>query len=453
MPRWALIMSLVAASTAIPVVAVAASSQMAFTSVVALAIGLILVFAIALTRFELLTFLMVAARTAIDITHTDGNLETLRLSVLATGAYTVTAIFWLVARRIERPLRASWVAISAGAVSLAAVLSGVLSSDREQALLGASRWVFLAIFLVVLENSITDQNQVRRLVIAVGLSTLVPLSLGTWQLLIGTGQVIDGIARIDGSFSHPNTYGFYLAMVALGLISIISHIPRWYRVGGSGLLALLVVNLLATYSRTSYVAFSVGLLVIALVGRHWALLIMTLVAASGLSLIPSVAERFADLGEGQTIRGTPGDSLAWRLEYWPEVIAVGEGRRVTGLGLGLASDATAQGREPHNDLVRAYVEMGSIGLVSYLIFLLALAWQAWRAISRSGSATGSPALARSLAVGFAGIFAAYLVGSLTGNLMTQLILLWYVVALAVATGLPTRTPTREFAQLRERVDA
>ncbi|MDQ3501646.1 MAG: hypothetical protein M3488_11915, partial [Actinomycetota bacterium] len=61
------------ASLAIPAAAVAASRDPLITATVAAAVGLILVFAIALTRFELLTFLMIAARTAIDITHSSDS--------------------------------------------------------------------------------------------------------------------------------------------------------------------------------------------------------------------------------------------------------------------------------------------------------------------------------------------------------------------------------------------
>ncbi|MGH9894557.1 MAG: hypothetical protein ACREA0_21775, partial [bacterium] len=152
------------------------------------------------------------------------------------------------------------------------------------------------------------------------------------------------------------------------------------------------------------------------------------------------------IGDGSTIRGTPGDSLAWRVDYWQDVVEAGEVRRVTGLGLGVVSDTTLQGREPHNDLVRAFVELGTIGLVAYLSFLFALGRQARRALLLTTTAPGPSGLPRALAIGFAGIFAAYLVGSLSSNLMTQLILLWYVAALAVASGLPARSHAKDLSR-------
>lgn len=126
------------------------------------------------------------------------------------------------------------------------------------------------------------------------------------------------------------------------------------------------------------------------------------------------------------------------MDYWHDVLAAGEGRRVTGLGLGLVSDVTAQGREPHNDFIRSFVELGAIGLTAYLALLAAIAWQVRASIARTSRAKGPQGLPRALATGYFGVFAAYLVTSLTGNLMTQLILLWYVFAIAVAASQPAR---------------
>jgi O-antigen ligase len=233
------------------------------------------------------------------------------------------------------------------------------------------------------------------------------------------------------------------------LLAIFTHLPRWYRLGCAALVLLVVGNLIATYSRTSYIAFAVGLLVIVVLSRKWLLAALAVAAiAAPLFAVPGVAQRFTEIGTSPTIRGTPGDSLSWRLEYWPDVIAAGEDRRVTGLGLGMASDATDQGREPHNDLVRAFVELGTVGLLAYVAFLSVLGVRTRRSVRLTRPAEGEAGLPRALAVSFAGVFAAYLVGSLSSNLMTQLILLWYVMAVGVAATLPARRLSRDRAHTR-----
>jgi putative inorganic carbon (HCO3(-)) transporter len=396
-------------------------------------IGLVAVVVLALTHFELLTYWMIAARTAIDLTHPGADDQALRFSVWITGAYTAVSVLWLVVRRSER-LRISPLCIGVVGVASAAILSGLLSDERAKALIGASRWVFLTVLVLVLDNLIKDQQAVRRLLLAVGASTVVPVLIGMWQLIAERDRLVEGIFRIEGSFAHPNTYGFYLVIVGLTLVALIRSLPGGYRPTSRVLLILIIISLVYTFSRTSYAAFAVGVVVIAMVGRRWLLLGLTVLTISVAPLIPTIGERLADLGEGTTLRGTPGNSFTWRVDYWQTVIDAGEGRRVTGVGLGVVSEITESGREPHNDFIRSFVELGAIGLTAYIGFLLLMGWQARKALAetRSALATTPPNFPRCLAEGFAGIFAAYMIESITGNPMTQLILLWYVVAIAVA---------------------
>jgi O-antigen ligase len=384
-------------------------------------------------HFAFLTLLMIGGRTAIDLAHPGVDEEALRLSVLITGLYTVISVIWLILRRFgQRPVRISPIGIAVAVVTAAAILSGLLSEDRVTALVGASRWVFLTVFVVVLDNLLTDQSAVRKLLLAVGASTVVPIGFGIWQFIEGRGRLIDGVSRIEGSFAHPNTYGFYLAVIGLALIAVSPGLPRFQRLGARVLLFVVIASLVLTYSRTSYAAFAVGVIVIAIVGRRWLLLGITLATIAVAPLVPGVGARLADLGEGATLRGTPGNSLTWRLDYWQTVVEVGEGRRGTGVGLGVVSELTDSGREPHNDFVRSFVELGAIGLAAYLGFLAVMGSQVYAALMRTRSKSEHRGLPRCLAEGFAGIFAAYLIESVTGNPMTQLILLSYVVALALA---------------------
>jgi putative inorganic carbon (hco3(-)) transporter len=432
--RGRLLVVLGPVSLAIVGVAVLVSNRLMVGIVFIGTVVLIASIVIGVRHFEFLTLLMIGGRTAIDLAHPGVDEEALRLSVLVTGLYTLISVVWLIVRRLERPLRISPIGKAVAVVTMTAILSGVLSDERVAALIGASRWVFLSVFVVVLDNLLTDQRAVRRLLVAIGVSTIVPLGFGIWQLVEGQGRLIDGISRIEGSFAHPNTYGFYLAVIGLALIGVIRSLPIAQKLIARALLLVVVASLVVTYSRTSYAAFAAGVIVMAILGRRWMLLGITLVTIAVAPLIPAVGGRLADLGEGATLRGTPGNSLTWRLDYWQTVVEVGEGRRATGVGLGVVSELTDSGREPHNDFVRAFVELGVIGLAAYVVFLLVMGWQARTALRRTQPETGRPGLPRCLAEGFAGICAAYLVESVTGNPMTQLILLSYVIALALAAS-------------------
>jgi putative inorganic carbon (HCO3(-)) transporter len=389
-------------------------------------------------RFETLTMAMIATRTAIELAPPSISSGFFRLSVLATGAYTTAAVIWLIRNPARAGARLSPLAWATGAVAGAGAVSALLSPDPMQAGLGAARWVFLAVFVIVLERLITDIGGIRRLLYSVGLSLLVPLAVGVWQFIEAGPSVLDGTARLSGSLSHPNTYGFYLVVMILGLTAVARSLSMKPRLTVHILLTIAVVQLAATYSRTGYVALATGLVVLVVVGRRWLALSVIILAVAAVSLLPGIAIRWADIDQDVTLRGTPGNSLAWRIDYWGEVLAVSEERRVTGLGLGIVSDVTTEGREPHNDFIRAYAELGGLGLVAYLGLLVVLVRRAVLAVSQARPEAGGTELGRSLAVGFTAVTAAYLVGSVTGNLMTQLVLLWYVLTLAVAGGLIVR---------------
>jgi len=444
-PRRSLMLATVAgvSLTTAAVVGIGSDRPLAITAFFA-TIGIVTAVVLAVTRFEMVTYLMIGCRTAIDLTHPGTDDGALRFSVLITGAYAGISVLWLIIRRSDRPVRITPLFIGVAGIAAAAVLSGLISDERVKALTGASRWVFLTVLVLVLDNLITDQRAARRLLVAIAASTFVPVLLGVWQLVGERDRLVEGIFRIEGSFAHPNTYGFYLAVIGLALFALIRSLPGALKPAARVWLFVVIVSLVYTFSRTSYAAFAVGVVAIAMAGRRWLLLGLTVISISIAPLIPAIGDRLADLGEGTTLRGTPGNSLTWRIDYWQTVIEAGEGRRVTGVGLGVVSEITESGREPHNDFVRSFVELGAIGLIAYVGFLLALGWQARNALARTRDRRSAepPDMSQCLAEGFAGIFAAYLIESVTGNPMTQLIILWYVIALAVAAlpTLPTRPP-------------
>lgn len=426
---------LTVASLAVVVGAVLTSASPVLASATIIACAVALTAWLAVTRFELFTLVMIAARTAVDIAHTGADAGPLRLSAIVTGVYTVAAVGWLVRRRIRGRLRVSAVSVWVAVFALIALISAGFSAEPAVALDGASKWIFLAAFVLVLDNLIVDGRSVQKVLIAVVASTLVPLTMGMWQFFFGAVES-DGLPRIEGSFSHPNTFGFYLVVIVLVLVAVMPEIKRSWRVPAGLILLASIVSLMATYSRTSYASLLIGLGVLIVLGRRWALLAICAIALAASLMFPGVQERVSDIGTATTVRGTSGDTLSWRLGYWQVVMEAGEDQRITGLGLGVASQVTDQGREPHNDYLRALVEVGILGLLAYIGLMAAIGRSIFRALRVTNSNSRHGPLSRALAEGFAAVFAAYLVGSLTGNLMTQLVLLWYVLAVGVVATVP-----------------
>ncbi|HEX6844273.1 MAG TPA: O-antigen ligase family protein, partial [Actinomycetota bacterium] len=181
----------------------------------------------------------------------------------------------------------------------------------------------------------------------------------------------------------------------------------------------------------------VGLLALAaLSGKKIVGFVAIGVVVAGLS-IPTVAARFADLDDVATQSLAAGNSLVWRLEYWRQALTLSDDP-LLGSGLSAVKTEGSEGKEPHNDFIRVFVETGILGFAAYLWFL----WRGARVI-RTGLRDTWEGLWRSVVIGFGGAFAAYVLLSLVSNVITQLVLLWYLGAFAALAVAAPRLAPRE----------
>src|SRR5206468_3336094 len=139
---------------------------------------------------------------------------------------------------------------------------------------------------------------------------VVPVGVAIWQLVSGQGnREIEGLNRLQGTFSHPNTFGPFLVpfiAVTLWQAQTSRGLSRLSSVIGAALLTLLLAM---TYSRTA--------VLVALGMAH-----------------PLVGH-----GAGMTIVLNP-----------------------------MINGRTGLPYNAHNDFVRVFFEGGALGLVSYVVY-------------------------------------------------------------------------------------
>lgn len=289
-----------------------------------------------------------------------------------------------------------------------------------------------AMFLVV-ERLVTDRRALVRVLTACYASAVLPLAAGLLQAVTGGGQLSEGILRVEGTFAHPNAFGYYLAILCVLGAALLPHLHGRARLGLVALLGLALAELVLTYSRGGWITLVVGLLVVAALQNRR--LVPVLVACGLLLpvLVPSIGARLADLDDERTLRGTGGNSLVWRLDYWGENLLLVDTRPLTGIGLKMTSYVTTEQKAPHNDYVRMYVETGLVGLTAYLALLVVLLRSAYRAVARAPAG-----LERGVAVGFAASAVGFVVVSVATNRITSVVELWYFLALAAAGSASAR---------------
>ncbi|MDP9408317.1 MAG: O-antigen ligase family protein [Actinomycetota bacterium] len=381
----------------------------------------VLTAALWLGRFEWFLLVVLVTRPVLDVVKAAGDSPVVASAV--AGLLVLGAAFWLAAQARAGALLAPS-AVTLCSVGLLAVmtLSSAFADDRVRSVLQVARLAAAVAVLAVVEQLATDPAKRRRLMTAVFLSALVPLTVAFVQQATGNfAKTSSNLGRVTGTFLHPNALGFYLVLLLLLGMSVYRYVEGRLRLLVSVVMVAGTLGLLLTYSRGSWVAFVAGVVVVGLLQSRKLLLLLP----AGLALIPvvapSVLQRLADLQQQETLSGTPGNSFFWRIDHWRRLLGETAGQELLGVGPGGADFLGDEVLPPHNDFVRMYVETGFLGLVAYVALLVLVAVLLRRALT-DPRVTG---LSRGIVVGTAASSAAFVVASIGGNLISQLVILLY----------------------------
>lgn len=386
-------------------------------------------------RFEALVLASLFVRAALDASKSHSPLGP--ATVLGALFLTTWAVRELLATaQRQPPLRGPFTVPLITLLGLS-IVSGLLSDAPRGSLIESLRLGGVVAMVIALERLLHKPQVSRRVLIAVFASAVLPMAFGLLQMAghDGGGRRIGDYSRVTGTFLHPNPFSIYLAVLICTAVALLPHIsgrPRWALAGG---LAVGGVLLLGTYTRGSWIALVVGLLVVGAIQSRWLVGAVIGGVIAVMILVPSVSARFSDLETTTRYSGTAGNSLVWRVEYWNEALQLNHDSPLLGIGLKGIERSTTDAKNVHNDVVRVFVELGIAGLAVYLWLAAALMATARRALR----ATSGRNLDRGIAVGFAGSLAIVGLVSLSSNVITQVVLLWYVGTLAILAAFAGRS--------------
>ncbi|MEU8128839.1 O-antigen ligase family protein [Micromonospora sp. NPDC049049] len=445
-----------AAALAAAVVAVVAGVSMAagdrrgmvlpLAAVVGIAVAVL-----ALTRFAGYVLLMLAVRSCVDLfkltgpsagqAESGGTARAVDPSTLLAVLFLLAAGLWLAAQLSRhgrlRGSPLSWAMLLVGASSLVSALG---ASRPANSLLEALRILTVVVMFVVLEQLMPDTAAIRRVLLACYASLVLALGYTVVLSLLGNppAEVKGDFTRISGTFSQSTTFGRYLMFMVIFGFAVYRFLDRRLRASLGVLLAFSLLFLLLTNTRSALLGAAIGLVVVAALHRSKRMLVtLCVVAVAGVALVPAVGERFAQLGTSRAVGGDPtGNTLAWRIGYWTEIVTLADRNPVTGIGPNMTQRETDEAKKPHNDFLRAYVETGLLGLGAYLLMLFALVHTARTALRRAPPGS----FERGVAVGFTGCAAAFVAVSAASNVISNVVTLWYFVAFAAAASVIARQP-------------
>jgi putative inorganic carbon (HCO3(-)) transporter len=277
------------------------------------------------------------------------------------------------------------------------------------------------------------------------MAVIVPTAVAACQLVTRQGLHTSGVfSRITGTFAHSNPLAYFAIFTWFLMLATYPVVRGTSR--RLVLIALVATTALTFFSftRSAWIVAAIGLLILLLRRRSYtAVVAVCAVLLLGVAA-PPIQSRFADLGSASQITGKPANSMSWRFAYWHKSLEIAEPSPIAGVGLRAVSMTTTAAKQPHNDIVRAYVELGIPGLVSYLALLALMIWSSFVAALDAGRrrlggierAVTEAALVTAIGIGLL---------SLVANLMSQVVVMAYAVTiLALSSGAYLR---------RRRIDA
>jgi len=404
--------------------------------------------ALAVTRFGGYVLLMLAVRPMVDIgklsgptagragVDGEGVSRTLDPSTILAVLFLIAAALWLAGRAREGRLRTSPLGVALLLVGATGLVSALGADKVPNSLLEALRILTVVVMFLVLEQLVEDHAYPRKVLIAVYVALAVVVGYTVIASLAGPppAEVKGSFVRISGPFAQSTTFGRYLMFLLVFGVGIWGHLRGRLRVAASVLLGVSFLLLLLTNTRSAILGVAIGLVVVALVQRSAKLLIaLALVAVTGIVLLPTVGDRFAQLADARAVGGAPtGNTLEWRLGYWSEIVSLANRNPVTGIGPNMTQFRTDEAKKPHNDFLRAYVETGVVGLLAYLAMIVLLLHTGLRALRRAPPGT----LARGIAAGNLGCAVAFVAVSAASNVLSSVATMWYLVSFAAVASAP-----------------
>ncbi len=277
-------------------------------------------------------------------------------------------------------------------------LSMTVALNRSDSLKEISKWLEFIVLLVIGAQYIRTRRQLWTVIILICLAGISQAFYGYIQYLYNIGPeafVRAASLRVYGTFDQPNPFAGYINM-PLSIVLALAILGRGWltRVLAATAAILLGIAVYLTQSRGGEMAIATALVFIILVGlpqirtlmRIGILAIFAFIEALLVGLIPltifNPILHILGLVQISLTQPTAQDySTAERLAHWIAGLHMYFAHPILGVGIGNYPDAYPQYfitifTDPlghaHNYYINIAAETGSIGLIVYLLFLLAI---------------------------------------------------------------------------------
>ncbi|MDP4088810.1 MAG: O-antigen ligase family protein [Bacillota bacterium] len=255
------------------------------------------------------------------------------------------------------------------------VLSSLYAYNRNTALKESIRYVFYFGLYCIIRMRIKEVKYYKYLISISMLSAFFVAVLGIIEFfnIYKTGLTIMQtllMSRVKGPMPHPNTLAAYMILIIFPVIVISMNLKGKLRIPFIILDLMLVFNLAVTYSRNGWIAFLIGVLLLAVL-YNWKWIFLYIVPLIYLPFNPVIFQRIKQLDDNSINEG--------RLRLWKMALKVIKDHFPLGVGNGnfvqvydhytqLYPNLTVNEPgplPPHNTYLKIFSEVGIIGVAAF----------------------------------------------------------------------------------------
>ena len=197
--------------------------------------------------------------------------------------------------------------------------------------------------------------------------------------------------RVYSTLENPNNYAEFIVLTfPVSLVFCTNIVDRRFRTLCTGSLVIPVVALLMTYSRSGWVSFALAAVVFLAL---WDKRLLPLVVVAGVAALPLLPETIYN--RILTIGSTADSSNMYRVYIWTSVLQMLQVYGLTGIGLGpgnfiplyanFSLPEASVAYHSHMLYLEVWLEMGLLGIVSFLGMYLGIIRRAIRAMAKADS--------------------------------------------------------------------
>ncbi len=261
------------------------------------------------------------------------------------------------------------------------ILSQVYNIGPKQGLEVFIIYMVFTILALFVPYIVDTEVKLDWLLNTIGLTVIYLGLYGFYQFIFGAPmdeawldkELSANLTRVYSFFGNPNVYGEYLVMVLPIMFALFYKTKnKIKKVFYLGIFAFGAVNVLMTLSRGSMLSLAIAMVILVVLGAQDYLAFLVLAGLVGSSILPeSIIRRILSIFKG-------GDtSTSYRKSIYQASIDMLKDYSISGTGLGQFKELykvyslnAAKSFHAHNTILMIYIEMGILGLISFLAMII-----------------------------------------------------------------------------------